>query len=557
MKKVQPVKDAREAPLPQLATGWCWSALGDLAASEPNSITDGPFGSKLKTEHYTEDGPRVIRLQNIGDGIFRDERAYISTSHFQTLLKHRVHSGDIVVAALGEELPRACLVPDWVGPAIVKADCIRFKPNPNSVLPKYLNFVLNFEQTRKRTGTIIHGVGRPRLNLTEIKSIFVPVAPINEQIRIVAKIEELFSDLDAGVANLLRVQANLKRYRAAVLRAAVEGKLTEDWRERHHDIKPATALLERILTERRHQWEKQQLAKFAEAGKQPPKGWKERYRQPHAPETLGLPSIPVSWCWASLEQIAHIEGGITKDQNRQKTSTMRDVPYLRVANVQRGYLDLAEIKSVLCEEREIDTLRLRKGDILFTEGGDRDKLGRGWVWNEEIVECIHQNHIFRARLFVSGLESKLVSYHGNYFGKEWFTRTGKQTTNLASINKGVLSQFPVPIPSSEEATQIVSEVERHLSIVDEIETQVKADLKRASRLRQGILKRAFEGRLVPQDPNDEPADQLLARILNQRQTISPPTNGSNHTRRPRSPRKSEPAKPLFVQDDGDDQGDES
>jgi type I restriction enzyme S subunit len=246
----------------------------------------------------------------------------------------------------------------------------------------------------------------------------VPLAPINEHRRIVAKIEELFSDLDAGVVALERVRANLKRYRVTVLKAAVEGTLTEDWRAQHPDTEPASVLLECILTERRHKWEKEQLSKFAQEGKQPPKGWRDKYRELLSPETSELPPLPTTWCWGSLEQIAEIEGGITKDQNRRLTATMRDVPYLRVANVQRGYLDLREIKSILAELDVIDNLRLCKGDILFTEGGDRDKLGRGRVWNDEIEECIHQNHVFRARLLAPCLEPKFVSYHGNYFGQQ-------------------------------------------------------------------------------------------------------------------------------------------
>src|SRR5208283_2046010 len=160
------------------------------------------------------------------------------------------------------------------------------------------------EQTRKRTGTIIHGVGRPRLNLTEIKSIEVPLAPLEEQRRIVAKIEELFSDLDAGVVTLERVRANLKRYRASVLKAAVEGKLTEDWRAQHPDTEPASVFLERILTERRRQWEQDQLAKFAQAGKQPPKGWQSKYREPEDAHVLGNLALPPRWSWATVEQIS-------------------------------------------------------------------------------------------------------------------------------------------------------------------------------------------------------------------------------------------------------------
>jgi len=191
---------------------------------------------------------------------------------------------------------------------------------------------------------------------------------------------------------------------------------------------------------------------------------------------------------------------------------MREVPYLRVANVQRGFLELREMKTILASQDEIDALRLKKGDILFTEGGDRDKLGRGWVWNDEIDDCIHQNHIFRARPVFPCLESKFISYHGNSFGQEWFTRAGKQTTNLASINKGILKRFPVPLAPIEEQAQVIAEAEQRLTVVDKIEAQVEANLKRGASLRQSILKRAFEGRLVPQDADDEPAARLLERI---------------------------------------------
>src|SRR5690606_11965116 len=115
--------------LPELPEGWVWATVEQLAAHEPNAITDGPFGSNLKTSHYTDAGPRVIRLQNIGDGIFKDARAHISESHFERLQRHRVFAGDIVIAALGETLPRSCVIPSSVGPAIVKADCIRFRPH--------------------------------------------------------------------------------------------------------------------------------------------------------------------------------------------------------------------------------------------------------------------------------------------------------------------------------------------------------------------------------------------------------------------------------------------
>ena len=195
------------ANLPPLPGGWTWASVEQLAAPEPNSITDGPFGSNLKTEHYTNSGPRVIRLQNIGDGVYVDAEAHITQAHFERLQKHQIFADDLVIAGFGENPPRSCIVPSSVGPAIVKADCIRFKPN-NKISTKYLNAALNAEPVRKRTKGMVHGVGRPRLNLGEIKSIILPVPPAAEQKRIVAEAERRLSVVDqlegVVIANLQR-----------------------------------------------------------------------------------------------------------------------------------------------------------------------------------------------------------------------------------------------------------------------------------------------------------------------------------------------------------------
>jgi hypothetical protein len=147
---------------------------------------------------------------------------------------------------------------------------------------------------------------------------------------------------------------------------------------------PASVLLERILTERRRRW--------SESGK------KGKYQEPTPPDITNLPKLPEGWCWATVDMLADVKGGVTKGQKRKLGECLREVLYLRVANVQRGYLDLSEVKTIEATEAEIRDLRLEIGDILFNEGGDRDKLGRGWVWAGELPECIHQNHVFRARL---------------------------------------------------------------------------------------------------------------------------------------------------------------
>ena len=221
--------------------------------------------------------------------------------------------------------------------------------------------------------------------------------------------------------------------------------------------------------------------------------------------------------WVTLGQISALKGGVTKGQRHKEGQPLVEVPYLRVANVQRGYLDLSVTKTIAVPPSTVDELRLIKGDILFNEGGDRDKLGRGWIWNDEIDDCIHQNHVFRVRLPTDDILPELISWWGNSFGQDYFQRTGKQTTNLASINLSVLTGFPVPLPPLAEQSRIVAEVERRLSVIQQAEAAVEASLQRAERLRQSILKQAFSGQLVPQDPDDEPASALLERIRAQRE----------------------------------------
>jgi type I restriction enzyme, S subunit len=211
-----------DSDLPDAPQGWAWATVQQLAAPELNSITDGPFGSNLKSEHYTNEGPRVIRLQNIGDGVFRDEHAHISTAHYGRLSKHRVFHGDIIIAALGESPPRACLIPADFGPAIVKADCIRFKPH-TSVLSAYANIALNSEPVKNRAKAIVHGVGRPRLNLGEIKSIALPLPPMSEQKRIVAEVERRLSVIDELETVVTANLARATRLRQSVLQQAFAG----------------------------------------------------------------------------------------------------------------------------------------------------------------------------------------------------------------------------------------------------------------------------------------------------------------------------------------------
>ena len=241
--------------LPELPETWWWATIEQLAAPERNAITDGPFGSNLKTSHYTSSGPRVIRLQNIGEGVFINESAHVSAEHYETLAKHRVYAGDLVIAALGAKLPRAAIIPANLGPAIVKADCIRFKPDPSLTIANYLNYALNEESTRQRTASVVHGVARPRLNLGEIRAIAVPLSPLAEQHEIVRRVEALFRLADAIEARVALGAHRADRLTQAILAKAFRGELVpteaELARREGRNFEPAAVLLSRLKEERR------------------------------------------------------------------------------------------------------------------------------------------------------------------------------------------------------------------------------------------------------------------------------------------------------------------
>lgn len=235
------------------------------------------------------------------------------------------------------------------------------------------------------------------------------------------------------------------------------------------------------------------------------------------------------WKRLPLKELADITGGVTKGRKLEGKTTI-ELSYLRVANVQDGFLKLDVIKKIKVLPKDLEKYRLEYEDVLFTEGGDRDKLGRGTVWKNEIPDCIHQNHIFRARV---KNKSILSPYFLSYYaqspeGKQYFFDKGKHTTNLASINKTVLSNLPVPLPNPEKQKYLLQEIESQISICDHLEQTIGQALDQAAALRQSLLKKAFAGELLTEaelaacraEPDWVPAGELLERIKGQPKTRS-------------------------------------
>jgi type I restriction enzyme S subunit len=336
--------------------------------------------------------------------------------------------------------------------------------------------------------------------------------PTNEQRRIVAKIEELFSDLDAGVAALERVKANLKRYRAAVLKAAVEGKLTAQWRTKHPNTEPASKLLERILAERRKKWEADQLARFAAAGKPPPKNWRDKYQEPTAPDTSSLPSVPKGWCWATVAALlmAPLCNGISVKGANEPPG----VPALRLNAMSESGFDYSCVRYIPISEEVANDLAVVADDFFVSRGnGSLPLVGRGTLAQEPPHRVVFPDTMMRARLADAVVRSRWIpSIWPSRFIRRQVEKMVKTTAGIWKIAQPQVETITVPLPPFAEQDAIRERLEARLTTVSAIEQALERAETRAARLRQSILKRAFEGKLVPQDPKDEPASVLLERI---------------------------------------------
>jgi type I restriction enzyme S subunit len=508
-----------------LPSGWCWSTIGALAVSMKNGIYK-------EREYYADAGTPCLRMYNIDDGkLILQDLKYLTLSK-EEIQEYGLAQGDLLVNRVNsrELVGKACVIPEGLGSLVFESKNIRLRIDASVADSRFLNYRLLCAGRAYFNGNAQQTVGMASVNQEQLGNLPVPLPPLHEQRRIATVIDELFSDLDAGVTALERARANLKRYRAAVLKAAVEGRLTEQWRAAHPATEPAPQLLARILAERRRKWEANQLAKYAAAGRTPPKDWRAKYVEPTPPETNGLPELPRAWCWGTVEQVSEFA---RYGSGAKASSEAQGVPVLRMGNIHNGSLDLTDLKYLPADHDEFPDLLLREGDLLFNRTNSAELVGKSAVYLGVPSTCSYASYLIGVRC-LRGCDSRfLCCFLNSAYGRRWVGSVVSQQVGQANVNGTKLQALTFPIPPEDEQAQIVADLEERLSDIDAAEAQIETNLQRAARLRQSILKRAFEGKLVPQDPTDEPARVLLERIEQQRASSVNGEGGKIKTRRKR------------------------
>ncbi len=432
----------------ELPRGWESATLAELIACD-GSLADGDW---IESKDQDPEGQiRLLQLADIGDGRFINKsRRYINEETFERLRCTEVLVNDVLIARMPDPLGRACIAPMLGQKCITVVDVAIVRPGTSSCAPQWLVHAINSPQIRQTIEMQASGTTRKRISRSNLSQLAFLVPPNSEQIRIADKLDSLLARVDACRERLDRVPGILKRFRQAVLAAATSGELTREWRETIGET---------------NQW-----------------------------STVELESVASDFSYGTAA----------------KSLKAGKIPVLRMGNIQDGVLDWSDLVYT-SNDSEIRKYKLHSGDVLFNRTNSPELVGKTAVYHGE-RDAIYAGYLIRVRCGTRLLPDFLNYCLGSPAGRDYCWQVKSDGVSQSNINARKLAAFSFGLPTVPEQVEIVRRVGSLFEIANLFERRHAEASQQIRRLTPSILAKAFRGELVPQDPNDEPASELLARI---------------------------------------------
>lgn len=468
----------------ELPPGWIRATLGEIGSW-------GSGGTPRTTERaYYGGAIPWVTIGDLRDGIVNKSESTITERGLRESSAKLVAPGSVLIAMYGASIGKLGIA----GTQLTTNQAIAFC-DPAPVDARYLFWYLM--SRRKELVNAGKGGAQSNISQTVLKESPLLLAPLAEQRRIVAAIEEHLSRLDSAIGALHRAKSLIPSYRASILESACSGRLA-----------PASPMREGTPEVEEQQSATELVASLegllADAGP-------AQRRAVTGSGSISNGDLPRGWTWVPLGRLGMIQGGIQKQPSRRPVRNK--YPFLRVANVARGALDLREMHEVELFPGELERLALQRGDLLIVEGnGSPSEIGRMAEWSGAIANCVHQNHVIRFRSLPGVVPAYIEAFWNSPGGSRRVLESASSTSGLYTLSVSKVANIAVPLPPTSTQLRIAQDVDRRTTLLSELSRQVDGELARAGSLRASILQRAFVGALVAQDTQDEPASDLLARI---------------------------------------------
>ena len=497
-----------------LPAGWAATTVGEFC-----TIKGGKRLPKGKTYSDEPTAHAYIRVSDFDrGGIDQSNLRYISQEVHEAISRYVISKNDVYISIAGT-IGLVGQVPPELDGANLTENAAKMTLG-DGIHPPFFRHLFSSPDVQEQIGFTTIATTQPKLALFRIEALNVPIPPKAEQIRIVSAIESLQERSARAKEALCEVGPLLSQLRQSVLRGAFSGRLTERWRTENTNVEPASELLARIRTERRERWEAAQLAKYEAKGKQPPKNWQGKYKEPEPVDESELEELPDGWCWVTLDELAEKvqDGNYGGSYPKKDEWEESGVPFLTPAAINTSGEIVVEKVKYVSEEKNatLTKAQLQKGDVIFPNRGSRDaqRMGKQPFAIEVPNQWSHSN-INPQLTLVRSVTSVSSEYLSLAMNSDVFLAQVRQATGgsaLAFFNLATTKEMCIPVApqlEQERICELVGEALHGVASVSAIQASSEAEL---TQLDQSILAKAFRGELVPQDPSDEPASQLLHRI---------------------------------------------